>query len=318
MNEKEILDLWDTTRLPHDPKRVLDLWDTNLWDTTRTNNYQFQQMRNRQRIQKLALIPLASGVASIVLGIGLVGSAYAEEINLDPILNAKPEIVNQQPQGSIPAVDRTVPKQDSENVLPSPKEPKIDLDFGQDNSSQDAKPRHRHHQDHQAGQQSPEPNVKIDPQPDSQDQPDASQPAQPQKQLLPPVAPAPPEPNTNLSPAQTNPKSVQQQPNLPKMDKDEKTNSPQKVVNSEPEPVITEANPVKGSTDSSVSNQTKDTNAVQLAASENQVVEPVQKTKDGVSLPKTATPYGNLFLAGFSFLLGGWLLQLSRKMRKYA
>ncbi|MBH8608941.1 hypothetical protein [Thermoactinomyces sp. CICC 10521] len=313
MNEKEILDLWDTTRrTPHDPKRVLD-----LWDTTRTDNYQLQQMRNRQRIQKLALIPLASGVASIVLGIGLVGSAYAEEINLDPILNVKPE-VNQQPQVSIPAVDRTVPKQDSENVLPSPKEPKIDLDFGQDNSSQDAKPKHRHHQDHQnsSGQQSPEPNVKIDPQPDSQDQPDTSQPAQPQKQLLPPVAPASPEPNTNLSSVQT-PKSVQQQPNLPKMD-DRKTNFPQKVANSKPTTVSVGTDSEPHTLVTTGPTQTKDTSVVQLAASENQVVEPVQKTKDGVSLPKTATPYGNLFLAGFSFLLGGWLLQLSRKMRKYA
>ncbi|MBH8608730.1 hypothetical protein [Thermoactinomyces sp. CICC 10521] len=311
MNEKEILELWDTTRrTPQDPKRVLD-----LWDTTRTNNYQFQQMRNRQRIQKLALIPLASGVASIVLGIGLVGSAYAEEINLDPILNAKPEVLN-QPAIPVDNVDNTVPKHDN-NDTSSPKEPKIGFDL-KDDGPQNIKPIHHqnHHLDDQTG--SAEPNIKIDPQPDSQDQPDASQPAQPQKQPLPPVAPAPPEPNTNLSPAQTDPKSVQQQPNLPKTDKDEKTNSPQKVVNSEPKTVAVGTDSEPHTLVTTGPTQTKDTSVVQLAASENQVVEPVQKTKDGVSLPKTATPYGNLFLAGFSFLLGGWLLQISRKMRIYA
>ncbi|MBA4544308.1 hypothetical protein H1164_15760 [Thermoactinomyces daqus] len=87
MNEKEILDLWDTTRrTPHDPKRVLD-----LWDTTRTDNYQLQQMRNRQRMRRLAMIPLASGVITVGLAFGSLVPAYAEPI-LEPQIGHEPNV----------------------------------------------------------------------------------------------------------------------------------------------------------------------------------------------------------------------------------
>jgi hypothetical protein len=87
LNEKEILDLWDTTRrTPHDPKRVLD-----LWDTTRTDNYQLQQMRNRQRMRRLAMIPLASGVITVGLAFGSLVPAYAEPI-LEPQIGHEPNV----------------------------------------------------------------------------------------------------------------------------------------------------------------------------------------------------------------------------------
>lgn len=98
----------------------------------------------RQIQRKRAWGPLASGIAAISLGMTtLAAPAYAEEIKIDPILQVKPEVVNEvnQDQGTESEIKTVIDNShnDSQQIL-SKSEPKTEIVVDEKEQLKESKP----------------------------------------------------------------------------------------------------------------------------------------------------------------------------------